>query len=279
MRVDANVSVRPIGADELRTRCEVKNINSLRSLERAINFEARRHVDLYDNGEKPRQETRHWDEEAGKSRPGRSKEDAEDYRYFPEPDLVPLVVTADDIVRIDSTLPVMPGARRAQLGEKSGASEDDINLVVDREQDGFALETIDAGADAKRVVVHLINNLSDGLGQLTPTSFAAMITMETSGELSATQAKEVLAELAASGGDPAAIAAAKGFEAMDTGELESILDGIIADSPDEWERFKTGDDKDKKKMQGMFTGQIMKATKGQADGAAVAKLLAQKSSS
>ena len=277
MRVDANVSVRPIGSDELRTRCEVKNINSLRSLERAINFEARRHVDLYDNGERPKQETRHWDEEAGKSRSGRSKEDAEDYRYFPEPDLVPLVVTADDIARLDASLPAMPGARRQQLGEKSGASDDDINLIVEREQDGFALDTIEAGADAKRVVVHLINNLSEGVGELTPATFAATIGMETGGDLSATQAKEVLAELVESGGDPTAIAASRGFEAMDTGELESILDGIIAENPDEWERFCAGDDKDRKKMQGMFTGQIMKATKGQADGAAVAKLLSQKS--
>ena len=277
MRVDANVSVRPIGADELRTRCEVKNINSLRSLERAINFEARRHVDLYDNGEKPKQETRHWDEEAGRSRSGRSKEDAEDYRYFPEPDLVPLVVTADDIARLDASLPAMPSARRAQLGEKSGATDDEINLLIERGQDDFGLDAIDAGADAKRVLVHLINNLSEGVGQLTPASFAALIGMETGGDLSSTQAKEVLAELAESGGDPAAIAAAKGFEAMDSGELESILDGIIAENPDEWQRFCDGDEGDKKKMQGMFTGQIMKATKGQADGAAVARLLAQKS--
>ncbi len=278
MRVDANVSVRPVGED-LRPRCEVKNINSLRSLERAIEYEARRHVDLYQSGETPKQETRHWDEEAGRSRSGRSKEDAEDYRYFPEPDLVPLVVTADDVAAIDASLPSMPSARRQQLVELAGASDDEVGLLVERGQDDFAISSIEAGANPKRVVVHLVNNLASGLGELTPATFASLIAMETDGDLSATQAKEVLAELVDSGGDPAAIAADKGFEAMDSSELEGILDGLIAESPDAWERFCSGDDKDRKKMQGMFTGQIMKATKGQADGAAVAKLLNQKANS
>ena len=112
MRVDANVSVRPTGSDELRTRCEMKNINSIRSLGRAIEYEARRHVDLYGSGEAPRQETRHWDEEGGRTTPGRSKEDADDYRYFQEPDLVPLAPTDADVAAIDAALPVLPAARR-----------------------------------------------------------------------------------------------------------------------------------------------------------------------
>jgi aspartyl-tRNA(Asn)/glutamyl-tRNA(Gln) amidotransferase subunit B len=272
------VSVRPVGSDELRTRCEVKNINSLRSLERAIDYEARRHVDLYNAGERPIQSTRHWDEQAGRTRDGRSKEDADDYRYFPEPDLVPLVVTADDIARIDAALPVLPDARRKALADVAGASEAEVALVVERGLDGLVLDALAEGADAKRAIIHAVNNLAEGAGKLTAGAFAALITMETASDLSATQAKEVLAELVSAGGDPRELAAAKGFEAMDSGELESILAGIIAESPDEWQRFCDGDDKDRKKMSGMFTGQIMKATRGQADGAAVARLLNSRAS-
>ena len=122
MRVDANVSVRPSGSDELRTRCEVKNLSSLRSLGRAITFEARRHVDLWSSGERPRQETRHWDEAGGRTTPGRSKEDAEDYRYFQDPDLVPLAPSAETVAAIDAALPPLPAARRAELVAAGGGA-------------------------------------------------------------------------------------------------------------------------------------------------------------
>ena len=273
MRVDANVSVRPMGDDELRTRCEVKNINSINSLGRAISFEANRHIDLYNSGERPIQETRHWDEEAGRTRSGRSKEDEEDYRYFPEPDLTPLIPTTEEIEAIDASLPVLPSAQRAALAQAAGIEVSDASLIVDRGDADFALAAIEAGADPARVVVHLDNNLADGVGQLTPESFAALIAMETGGELSATQTKEVLAEMVQTGNAAAEIAAAKGFEAMDSGELDGMLDSLIADHPDEWERYLSGDEGDQKKMAGFFTGQIMKATKGQADGKVINQLL------
>ena len=276
MRVDANVSVRPMGDDELRTRCEVKNINSINSLGRAISFEANRHIDLYNSGERPIQETRHWDEEAGRTRSGRSKEDEEDYRYFPEPDLTPLIPTTEEIEAIDASLPVLPGAQRAALAQAAGIEVSDASLIVDRGDADFALAAIEAGADPARVVVHLDNNLADGVGQLTPESFAALIAMETGGELSATQTKEVLAEMVQTGNAAAEIAAAKGFEAMDSGELDGMLDSLIADHPDEWERYLSGDEGDQKKMAGFFTGQIMKATKGQADGKVVGALLSSR---
>ena len=276
MRVDANVSVRPMGDDELRTRCEVKNINSINSLGRAISFEANRHIDLYNSGERPIQETRHWDEEAGRTRSGRSKEDEEDYRYFPEPDLTPLIPTTEEIEAIDASLPVLPSAQRAALAQAAGIEVSDASLIVDRGDADFALAAIEAGADPARVVVHLDNNLADGVGQLTPESFAALIAMETGGELSATQTKEVLAEMVETGSDAADIAAAKGFEAMDSGELDGMLDSLIANHPDEWERYLSGDEGDQKKMAGFFTGQIMKATKGQADGKVVGALLSSR---
>lgn len=278
MRVDANVSVRPRGSDELRTRCEIKNINSVRSLGRAIEYEARRHVDLWSSGDAPHQETRHWDEEAGRTTAGRSKEDADDYRYFQEPDLVPLEPSADTIAALAAALPALPSARRAALAATSGADPDSVAILVDRGQDGLALAAIEAGADPAKVVTRLVNDLAvDEWSNVTAPAFAALVAMETAGELTATQAKQVLGDLVEHGGDPAAHAAARGFEAMAADELETLLDGIIADHPEEWSRFAGGDDGDRKKMQGFFTGQVMKATQGQADGRAVAELLARKS--
>ncbi len=280
MRVDANVSVRPTGSDELRTRCEIKNINSLNSLGRAIVYEAERHIALYDSGEAPRQETRHWDEGAGRTRPGRAKEDADDYRYFAEPDLVPLVPSADDLAAIDASLPLLPAARRQRLATAAGVDPSAVVVIVDRGEgfDDLGVAAIEAGADPARVLVHLEQNLADGPGKLDAAAFAALVTMETGGDLSSTQTKEVLAELVASGGDPAAIATAKGFEAMDTGELEGILDGLIAEHADEWARYCGDDPKDAKKMAGFFTGAIMKATRGQADGKVVNQLLGARKS-
>ena len=272
MRVDANVSVRPVGSDELRTRCEVKNINSLRSLGRAINYEARRHVDLWTNGESPRQETRHWDEDGGRSTSGRSKEDADDYRYFACPDLPPLVPTQADIDAIDAAMPALPAARRAALAVAAGVLVADTALTVERGLDVLVIAAIDAGADPTAAMKHADQNLSDGQGQLTPATFAALVAMESEGTLSSTQVKTVLGELVTNGGEPADIAATMGFEAMDTSELETLLDGIIDASPDEWARFVEGD----RKVQGHFVGQIMKATQGKADGKVVNQLMTQR---
>ena len=276
LRVDANVSVRPVGSDELRTRCEVKNVNSLRSLERAIEYEARRHVDLYESGEAPHQETRHWDEEAGRTRPGRSKEDSDDYRYFPDPDLVPVEPSQEWIDEIAAALPPLPAARRARLAEACGVTPADAALVVSRGDDAFALAAVAAGADGSRVLVHIENNLADGVGALTAGSFAELVMMETDGQLSSTQAKTVLAALTADGGSAAEVAARFGFEAMDTGELDALMDRLVAAHPAEWERFVGGDEGDRKKMQGFFTGQIMRETSGQADGKVVAELLGRR---
>ena len=272
MRVDANVSVRPVGSDELRTRCEVKNINSLRSLGRAINYEARRHVDLWTNGESPRQETRHWDEDGGRSTSGRSKEDADDYRYFACPDLPPLVPTQADIDAIDAAMPALPAARRAALAVAAGVLVADTALTVERGLDVLVIAAIEAGADPTAAMKHADQNLSDGQGQLTPATFAALVAMESEGTLSSTQVKTVLGELVTNGGKPADIAATMGFEAMDTSELETLLDGIIDASPDEWARFVEGD----RKVQGHFVGQIMKATQGKADGKVVNQLMTQR---
>ncbi len=278
MRVDANVSVHRSG-EPWGTRCEIKNLNSLRSLGRAIDHEALRQIDLIEAGETVRQETRHWDEATGRTGTLRVKEDADDYRYFPEPDLVPLEPTADDIARIDAALPALPAARRSALAEAANVdpSSDAVAIAVQRDLDSLALAAISAGADAARVLTHVEHNLAvDGAASLSPGHFAALVTMETSGELTATQAKTVLAEMIASGEDPTSIAAAKGFESLETGQLEGIIDALIAEHPGEWEQFRTGDDKARGKLTGFFMGKVMQASKGQADGKAATALLRSK---
>ncbi len=278
MRVDANVSVNRVG-EPWGTRCEIKNLNSLRSLGRAIDHEALRQIDLLDAGETVRQETRHWDESTGRTGTLRVKEDADDYRYFPEPDLVPLEPSADDIARIDAALPVLPAARRGALAEAAGLdrTHGGVVLAVERDLDGLAADAIALGADPSRVLTHIEHNLAvDGAESLTAEHFAVLVKLETSGELTATQAKTVLAEMVATGDDPASIAKAKGFEALDTGALEGIVDEIIAGHPDEWEQFRTGDDTARGKLTGFLLGKVMAASKGQADGKAATALLRQR---
>ena len=273
MRVDANVSVRPAGSKELRTRCEVKNLNSLRSLGRAVAFEARRHVGLWEAGERPRQETRHWDESAGRTIPGRSKEEVEDYRYFVDPDLVPLTVDAVAVAAVDAALPELPAARRAAM-VAAGADEESAALLVERGQDQLVLAALSAGADPALTVTRVVNDLAaDDWSKVAPEGLAALVGMERAGKLSATQAKQVLAEMAASGGDPAGVAERLGFEAMAVDDLEAAVDGVIAACPGEWARFCAGEGDDRKKMAGFLTGQVMRATRGRADGAAVNRLL------
>ena len=275
MRVDANVSVRRTGDTALGTRCEVKNLNSLRSLGRAIEHEARRQVDLVEAGASIRQETRHWNEDTGRTSTLRTKEEAEDYRYFPEPDLVPLEPDAAWVAEIDAALPALPADRRAALAAAAAVTDADAALLVQRGQDGLAIEAIAAGADPPRVLARVENDLAADQ-TLEAAALVELIGMETAGELTATQAKQVLADMAESGRSAAEIAAERGFEAMASGDLEAAVDQAIADNTDEWGRFCAGDDKERGKLTGFFVGQVMRATQGQADGKAVTALLRQR---
>jgi aspartyl-tRNA(Asn)/glutamyl-tRNA(Gln) amidotransferase subunit B len=277
MRVDANVSVRRPG-EPLGTRCEIKNLNSLRSLGRAIDYEVARQIELIEAGDRVKQETRHWDEEAGRTRPGRSKEEAEDYRYFPEPDLVPLEPDDAWVAGIAASLPALPNERRARLASVAAVepTASSVAIAVSRGLDDLATAAIESGGVASRVLTHVEHNLAvDGATDLAPTALATLTKMEAAGELTPTQAKTVLAELVEEGGqgDPAAIAKAHGFEAMAASDLEAVVDQVIADNPDAWAKFLDGD----KKVTGFLTGQVMKATKGQADGGAVNRILQQRS--
>ena len=271
MRIDANVSVRHSG-EPFGTRCEIKNLNSLRSLQRAIDHEALRQIELIEDGGTVRQETRHWDEVLGETSTMRTKEEAEDYRYFREPDLVDLAPDQAWQDRIRGSLGPMPAQRRAELAlllsAPTQAQLDAVQVVVDLELDRFVRTAVDVGADAGLSISRAANELAaglDGIERLSPADFAQTVQMEQRGELSATQAKTVLTEILDKGGDPTSIVAAKGFAQLSSDSLESTVGELIAAHPDEWSRYCEGDDK----LAQFFIGIVMKATKGQANGKAV----------
>ncbi len=280
MRVDANVSVRRSSDDPFGTRCEIKNLNSVRSLGRAIEFEAERQIVLIESGERVVQQTRHWDEDAGRTVTLRSKEDAYDYRYFLEPDLVPLVPDAEWIGAVADTLGLMPAKRRSRLielledaGGVTDAQVDQVATVVDLGLDELVIAAAAGGVASSLALTRTANEAAtdaDRARRLDPVSYTALLTMEAGGSLSATQAKAVLADLlVAGGGDPAAIAKAKGFEVMSEDSLTSVIADAVAAHPDEWARYCEGGEKGDK-LAGFFTGLVMKATRGQANGKAVA---------
>jgi aspartyl-tRNA(Asn)/glutamyl-tRNA(Gln) amidotransferase subunit B len=275
MRVDANVSVRPAGTFELGTRCEIKNLNSLRSLGRAIEYEIERQVGLLEAGDKVIQQTRHWNEDEGVTVALRSKEEAFDYRYFPEPDLVPVVPDAGWQSEVAASLGPMPAERRDKLAALFGpepvgrAVADQIATVVEHGLDGLVTAAAGAGIDPGRVLARTANEAAaepEAARRVDVAAFIALMRMEQEGKLSATQTKTVLGELLEHGGDPAEIARRRGLEALDTGSLSVVVAETIAAHPEEWQRFVDGEEK----LMGFFTGHVMRATAGQADGKAVA---------
>jgi aspartyl-tRNA(Asn)/glutamyl-tRNA(Gln) amidotransferase subunit B len=280
MRIDANVSVRPAGSGKLGTRCEIKNLNSLRSLVRAVEHEAARQVALVEAGERVVQETRHWDEQAGRTAAMRSKEEAYDYRYFPEPDLVPVVPDAAWRARVAEAVGPLPADRRARLvallgGEPTPAQADQVLAVVDQALDDLVADAVGHGAPAPLALARAANEVAADVEagrRLDPGSFAGLLGLEAAGKLSVAQVREVLADLlAVGGGDPEAVARDKGFEALSEDSLAGVVRQVVEANPDEWARYAGGEDK----LTGFFTGQVMKATGGKADGRRVAAELAR----
>ncbi len=273
MRVDANVSVHKPGTP-FGTRCEIKNVNSIRALGRAIDYEARRQIDLIESGGTVRQETRHWDDAEGRTHTLRTKEDADDYRYFPEPDLVTLDPSPEWIEEVRAALPPLPAARRAALASLTGYDErsEAVVVVVERGQHDYVAEVARAGGDPVRALVHVQQAFADeGAAPRVPAAdLAALTVLERDGRITATQAKAVLADIvAAGGGDAAAIAASKGFEALDTSAVETMVDEAIAADPDAWAKYCAGEEK----AAGAIVGRVMKASKGKADGKVVAAVM------
>jgi aspartyl-tRNA(Asn)/glutamyl-tRNA(Gln) amidotransferase subunit B len=289
LRCDANVSVRQPGETELRTKTELKNMNSFRFVERGIEAEVARQSEIWASGGAVAQETLHFDPTTGSLTPLRSKEEVHDYRYFPEPDLVPLAPTEEMLERARTALPELPAARLERFAADYGlASETAAVLVTWEELGAFYEDTLATGSDGERpdprvlagwVTGELVARLREqGIedphrSKLSPRALAQLVSMTERKALSQSAAKEVLAELTRSGGEPGAIVEAKGLAPIaDAGELESIVDRAIESNPDAVEKIRAG----KAQAVGAIVGAVMKETKGRADGAEVRRLVSEK---
>ena len=284
MRFDANVSIRPEGSKTLGTRTEVKNVNSLRSLHRAIDYEIERQIEVLDDGGVVGQETRHWNEGTGVTTPMRSKEESEDYRYFQEPDLLPLFIDEEWRRRVRSRRPELPADKRARFSDL-GADTNTASLLVDSAELATLYEgAVGGGADARTIGIWLTGEVvaylrrhettidATGLGVSDLVELAAM-TSENS--LSATAAKEVLGGVLAGEGNPKAVAAARDLLLIsDAGEIESAVDAVLGQNEDAVEKIRSGD----LKPVGFLVGQVMKATGGRADPKIVQQLVRAKAS-
>lgn len=281
MRFDASVSLRPVGDEKLYPRAEIKNLNSFRSLESAINYEIRRQTELWDAGTPAETETTvGWIEEEQKTKMMREKESAADYRYFPEPDLPPLHTEADFVDKLRSQLPELPAVYRARLQEEFGLTEEEAELAVTQIQLGRLFEQVAvATGDHKRSKTFVFNVLlgflkEDALhvsqSKVTSEYLIALIGAVNDGKISASVAKEVLEEVSMTGKDPMQIVADKGLEQVsDAGELEEICQKVLDDNAGIVEDYKGG----KEKAFSALVGKVMAATKGQANPGMVTEIL------
>ncbi|SDG40051.1 Asp-tRNA(Asn)/Glu-tRNA(Gln) amidotransferase subunit GatB [Roseospirillum parvum] len=278
LRCDVNVSVRRPG-EGLRTRCEIKNVNSVRFVMQAIEHEAKRQVSIYEGGGKVAQETRLFDPAKGETRSMRSKEEAHDYRYFPCPDLLPLTFDEAFVEAIRAELPELPDAKKHRFMSDLGLSAYDAAvLVVERETADY-FEQVAAGRDAKKAANWVITNLFGALNRLglsiaeSPVSAAnlgRLLDLEAEGVLSGRLAKDVFEIMLESGQDPAAIVEERGLKQVtDSGAIEAAIEQVMAANPDKVAEVKAG----KEKLLGWFTGQVMKATQGKANPQMVNDLL------
>ncbi len=286
-RCDANVSVMPKGAERYGTRCEIKNMNSFRFLRAAIEHEARRQIEIVESGGRVEQETRLFDPDRGETRSMRSKEEAHDYRYFPEPDLPPLVVDDALVERVRGELPELPRARARRYQEALGLSGYDAGLLVaERPVAEFFEATLAAygrGQDAAKKVANWVNGevarVANERGEapaawkLTPARLAAVLRLLDAGTVGGPGAKQVIEAIFSSGGEPADVVRAKGLlQVSDEGAIEAAVDRVLQASPAEVERYRAGN----KKLVGFFVGQVMKEMKGKGNPAVVNALLRKK---
>lgn len=283
LRCDANVSIRPVGQAELGTKAELKNMNSFKFIKDAINYEVARQKDLIEGGGSVLQETRLFDPSSGVTRPMRTKEEAHDYRYFPEPDLLPLLIPDEMVEELRSGLPELPQAKRARfISDYSIPPYDAGVLTASKALASYFEETVKLFADPKTVsnwimgeLLRLLNENSKDLSEslVTPERLAGLLNLIKEGKISGKIGKEVFEEIFTTGKDAPAIVEAKGISQIsDTSELEGIIDKIIADNQDSVERYRAG----KTKLMGFFVGETMKATKGRANPGLVSKMLKEK---
>ena len=280
LRADVNVSVRKPGA-ALGTRCEIKNVNSIRFIGQAIEVEARRQIDIIEDGGKIDQETRLFDPGRGETRSMRSKEEAHDYRYFPDPDLLPLEFEQAYVDDLKQQLPELPDEKRARFVKDYGLSAYDATVLVAERENAAYFEDVAKGRDGKTAANWVINELFGRLNKegldiaQSPVSSAqlgGLVDLITSGTISGKIAKDLFEIVWTEGGDPAAIVEARGMKQVtDTGAIEKAVDDIIAANPDKVEQAKA-----KPSMLGWFVGQVMKSTGGKANPAAVNDILKKK---
>jgi len=284
MRFDANVSVCPQGSEGMGTKVEVKNLNSLRSLQRALAFEIERQSALLAGGREVEQETRHWDEAAGCTRPGRSKEESSDYRYFPEPDLVPVTLDPARLERLRAALPELPAQRRARY-RALGLDAYTARLVVEGEGYGGLLEeTVAAGGDARAAANWLVGEVTAHLRRwgvdasdtpLTGAHLAELHGLVAGGRLSATAAKEVLGGVLEGEGSPEEVAVQRDLvQISDEGMLLAAVDEVLVAHPAEVERLRAGEER----LLGFLVGRVMQATGGKAHPRRVSEVIRRRAS-
>jgi len=281
LRCDCNVSVRRPG-EPYGTRCEIKNLNSIRYVMQAIEYEARRQIDIIEEDGMIAQQTRLFDAGRGITRPMRSKEEAHDYRYFPDPDLSPLVLDPEWVARMRAELPELPDAKKARFVSAYGLSPEDAGVLVAEKEAAQFFEQVAAGGDPKAAANWVMGDLFGALNRLgigidaSPVSteqLGALLDLIADGTISGRLAKDVFAEMVASGADPGAIVEAKGLrQVTDSTEIEAAIDGVLAAQADKVAEYRAGRDK----LYGFFVGQIMRATQGKANPALVNQLLRKK---
>jgi aspartyl-tRNA(Asn)/glutamyl-tRNA(Gln) amidotransferase subunit B len=282
MRCDVNTSLSPVDSTAWGTRTETKNVNSLRSVERAVRSEVIRQAGLLDVGTPIKQETRHFQETTGETRSGRSKEEATDYRYFPEPDLVPLAPARDWVEEIRATLPELPAARRARLQTEFGLSTDDLRSMANAGVVDVVAETVAAGAPVGEARNWWLGYLAQQANRqeidasalaITPAAVARVIALVADGSLSAALARQAVDAVLETGGEVDAIIAERGLAVVsDTSALTEAADAAIAANPDVAEKVRGG----KIPAVGVLVGSVMKATRGQADAATVKTILLER---
>jgi aspartyl-tRNA(Asn)/glutamyl-tRNA(Gln) amidotransferase subunit B len=283
LRCDANVSVRPAGKQELGVKVEIKNINSFKFVENALDYEIRRQIKVLEEGGKLIQETRLWDSHRGITESMRGKEEAHDYRYFPEPDLVPITVSEKRIDEIRASLPELPDVKRERFVSAYGLPESDADfLASEKSIAGWFEEVVQLGGQPKTSANWIMGDLTRLLNDenksfedcpLKPRQLVDMLKLMDNGTISGKIAKTVFEEMYRTGKEAAVIVKEKGLvQISDTGEIEKAVDEVVAKNPKEAERFKAGEEK----LIGFFVGQVMKLTKGKANPQMVNELLKKK---
>ncbi len=282
MRCDINVSVRPVGSDELRTRCEMKNVNSVKFVMQAIENEARRHVEVYESGGSIEQETRRFDPATGLTKALRKKEFAHDYRYFPEPDLPPLVLSDEYIRKVADELPELPDAKKARFVDKLGLTKYDASVICENKEVADFFEKAAAGHDAKKVANWLMGdffamlkrkNINIEESPVTAENLGALVELIEKNVISGKIAKDVFEIMSETGDSPVKIVEEKGLKQVtDAGAIEAIVDRVIAENQDKVGAYKGG----KTGLMGWFVGQVIKESKGKANPQVVNSLLAEK---